>query len=75
MPPGTSQNSGIRKDLQIPTVKEDISRFSSHYDVRISVHPNELIATLTNPQAPASILATRPACQTLTTCINCNSCL
>jgi hypothetical protein len=29
----------------------------------------------TNPQAPASILATRPACQILATCINCNSCL
>jgi hypothetical protein len=34
-------NSVIRKDLQIPTVKEWISRFSSHYDVRINVHPNE----------------------------------
>jgi hypothetical protein len=42
-------NSVIRKDLQIPTVKEEISRFSSHYDVRISVHPNELIASLTEP--------------------------
>jgi hypothetical protein len=42
-------NSIIRKDLHIPTVKEEISRFSSHYDVRISVHPNELIASLTKP--------------------------
>jgi hypothetical protein len=25
------------------------SRFSSHYNVRISVHPNELIASLTEP--------------------------
>jgi hypothetical protein len=40
-------NSVIRKDLQIPTVKEEISPFSSHYDVHISVHPNELIASLT----------------------------
>jgi hypothetical protein len=38
-------NSIIRKDLQIPTVKEEISRFSSHYDGRISV----LIASLTEP--------------------------
>jgi hypothetical protein len=36
-------NSVIRKDLRIPTVKEEISRFSSHYDVRIS----ELIASVT----------------------------
>jgi hypothetical protein len=40
-------NSVIRKDLRIPSVKEEISRFSSHYNVRISVHPNELIASLT----------------------------
>jgi hypothetical protein len=42
-------NSVIHNDLQIPTVKEEISRFSSHYNVRISVHPNELIASLTEP--------------------------
>jgi hypothetical protein len=40
-------NSVIRNDLQVPTVKEEISRFSSHYNVRISVHHNELIASLT----------------------------
>jgi hypothetical protein len=40
-------NSVIRKDLQIPTVKEEISRFNSHYNVRNSVHPNEIIASLT----------------------------
>jgi hypothetical protein len=42
-------NSVIRKDLRIPTVKEEINRFSSHYDVHISVHPNKLIASLTEP--------------------------
>jgi hypothetical protein len=42
-------NSVIRKDLQIPTVKDEISRFSSHYDVCISVHPNELTASHTEP--------------------------
>jgi hypothetical protein len=50
-----NSNSVIRNDLEIPTVKVEISRFSSHYNVRISVHPNELIASLTEP--PASILA------------------
>jgi hypothetical protein len=35
-------NSFIRNDLQIPQVKKEISRFSSHYNVGISVHPNEL---------------------------------
>jgi hypothetical protein len=42
-------NSAIRNDLQVPTVKEEISRFSFHYNVRISVHPNEIIASLTEP--------------------------
>jgi hypothetical protein len=42
-------NSVIRKDLRIPSVKEEISRFSSHYDIRISAHPNELMASLTEP--------------------------
>jgi hypothetical protein len=42
-------NSVSRNDLQIPTVEEEINRFSSHYNVCISVHPNELIATLTEP--------------------------
>jgi hypothetical protein len=38
-------NSVIRNDLQILTVKEENSRFSSHYNVRVS----ELIASLTEP--------------------------
>jgi UV DNA damage repair endonuclease len=42
-------NSVIRNDLPIPTVNEEIGRFSSHYNVRISVHPNGLIASLTEP--------------------------
>jgi hypothetical protein len=42
--PWYESNSVIRNDLQMPTVQEEISRFSSHYNVRISVHPNELIA-------------------------------
>jgi hypothetical protein len=42
-------NSVICKDLQIPSVKEEISRFSSHYAPRLRTHTNELIATLTEP--------------------------
>jgi hypothetical protein len=40
-------NYVIRKNLQIPTVKEEISCFSSRYAAR--AHTNELIATLTEP--------------------------
>jgi hypothetical protein len=42
-------NSVIRKDLPVPSVKEEISRFSSHYAVRLRAHTNELIATLNGP--------------------------
>jgi hypothetical protein len=42
-------NSVIRKDLRIPSVKKEISRFSSHYAVCLRAHPNELIVILTEP--------------------------
>jgi hypothetical protein len=42
-------NTVIRKDLQIPTVKHEISRYSCHYSKRLSVHPNELILNLQKP--------------------------
>jgi hypothetical protein len=39
-------NTVIRKDLQIPTLKEEIHRYSSQYSARLSAHPNDLIANL-----------------------------
>jgi hypothetical protein len=39
-------NIVIRKDLQIPTVKEEIRRFSSQYSARLSTRPNYLIVKL-----------------------------
>jgi hypothetical protein len=42
-------NTVIRKDLQIPTVKQEISRYSYHYSTCLSVHPNELILNLQEP--------------------------
>jgi hypothetical protein len=35
-------NTIIRMDLQIPTVKEEIRRYSSQYSARLSAHPNDL---------------------------------
>jgi hypothetical protein len=32
-------NSLIRRDLSCPTVKEEIRRYSSHYDDRLHTHP------------------------------------
>jgi hypothetical protein len=40
-------NMVIRRDLQIPTVKEEIHRYSSQYSAHLSAHPNDLIVNLT----------------------------
>jgi hypothetical protein len=37
-------NTVIRRDFQIPKVKEEIQRYSSQYSARLSAHPNDLIA-------------------------------
>jgi hypothetical protein len=39
-------NTVIRRDLKIPTVKEEIHRYSSQYSARLSAHPNYLIVNL-----------------------------
>jgi hypothetical protein len=39
-------NVVIRKDLQTPTVKEEIHRYSSQYSARLSAHPNGLTVNL-----------------------------
>jgi hypothetical protein len=39
-------NMVIRRDLQIPTVKEEIRRYSSQYSARLSAHPNGLTVNL-----------------------------
>jgi hypothetical protein len=44
--PWYMSNTLIRRDLQIPTVKEEISHYSSQYSVRLSAHPNDLMINL-----------------------------
>jgi hypothetical protein len=39
-------NTLIRRDLQIPSVKEEISHYSSHYSARLTAHPNDILLTL-----------------------------
>ena len=38
------RNEDIRKDLKIPTVKEDICRYAEKYKERTAIHPNQLAA-------------------------------
>jgi hypothetical protein len=39
-------NMVLPRDLQIPTVKEEICRYSSQYSVCLSAYPNDLIVNL-----------------------------
>jgi hypothetical protein len=39
-------NTVIRRDLQTPTVKEEIRHYSSQYSARLSVHPDDLVVNL-----------------------------
>jgi hypothetical protein len=39
-------NTVIRRDLQTPTVIEEIRPYSSQYSARLSAHPNDLIVNL-----------------------------
>ena len=36
------RSEDIRRDLGVPTVKEEISRYSEKYKSRIATHPNRL---------------------------------
>jgi hypothetical protein len=42
-------NTIIRLDLHMPTVKEEIRHYSSHYSLRLSAHPNDILLTLREP--------------------------
>jgi hypothetical protein len=39
-------NTAIRRDLQTPTVKEEIRRYSSQYSARLSAHTNSLVVNV-----------------------------
>jgi hypothetical protein len=39
-------NMVIRRDLQIPTVKEEVHRYSSQYSSHLSAHADDLIVNL-----------------------------
>jgi hypothetical protein len=47
--PWYAPNVILRQDLQIPSVKEEIRRFSIQYSSRLQTHPNSLAVHLTEP--------------------------
>jgi predicted transcriptional regulator len=48
-------NMIIYKDLQIPTVQNETSRYIYQYIKHFSVHPNELILNLQKPPEPRQL--------------------
>ena len=38
------RNEDLRKDLKIPTVKDEIARYGKKYKERLVTHPNQLVA-------------------------------
>ena len=42
--PWYARNEDLRKDLKIPTVKEEIARYAKKYKERLVTHPNQLVA-------------------------------
>jgi hypothetical protein len=46
------QNAVIQRNLQIPTVKEEIHCYSSQYSARLNAHPKDLIHVLNLMELP-----------------------
>jgi len=44
--PWYTSNKVIHTDLKIPTIREEITKFSVNYRDKITTHPNELASTL-----------------------------
>ena len=38
------RNEDLRKDLKIPTIKDEIARYGKKYKERLVTHPNQLVA-------------------------------
>jgi hypothetical protein len=68
--PSTVMTFKYQKSKKISADSAPITMFASAKTLM-----NRLTYRAANLKAPASILAPRPACQILATCINCISCL
>jgi hypothetical protein len=71
-------NNHIRRDLQMPSVKKEICRYSNQYSTRLTTHPNDQILTFMGIQATG---VREDTCQTICltdfycNCCTCNSSL
>jgi hypothetical protein len=50
----------LHTDLQIPTVKAEITNFSTKYPERLITHPNELTPALLEEEEPRRLKRVKP---------------
>jgi len=53
-------NTILHTDLQIPTVKAEITNFSTKYREKLLTHPNELIPALLDQEEPRRLKRFKP---------------
>ena len=58
--PWYTSNKVIHGDLQVPTIREEITKFSVKYRYKISTHPNKLASTLLEEEEPRRLKRFKP---------------
>jgi hypothetical protein len=53
-------NKVIYADLKVPTIREEITKFSVKYRDKITAHPNELASTLLEEEEPRRLKRFKP---------------
>jgi len=48
-------NRLLHTDMQIPTIMEEITKFSTNHRAKLLIHPNELTSTLLIEQGPGRL--------------------
>jgi hypothetical protein len=53
-------NKVLHTDLKVPTIREEITKFSVRYRDKITTHPNELASTLLEEEEPRRLKRFKP---------------
>ena len=54
-------NKLLHTDLQMPTIREEITKFSTHYRAKLHTHPNYLTSKLITKQGPTRLKRYKPS--------------
>jgi hypothetical protein len=58
--PRSISNKALHTDLKVPTIREEITKFSVKYTDKITSHPNELASTLLEEEEPRRLKRFKP---------------